>query len=581
LSFSAFHPDLVYIQVKRSKSFMLGPLGHYNSAIAFWGFSHGLAISETVELFNGRNYEALGYFDFWQSSKQALLVQGETANFPLANHLDKWSRTGCFMHSVNHPLLFTIADIAKEILSNLGLPAVAEAAQYLPDESGDGPVWPVFPEIGERLGISGHYFFKVERGLRPADRPVGMLNLAEFVKASFVAFAKHDREELVCERLALEAFQNFGAALATQVSIKSGADGCARPPPVQPRHTPYSNLPTYQFWKTAVASIPREEVDPVLCVQFRIPKDSKIATAGSCFAQNISKTLQRGGFNYHVTEADHSLPAEEAHRRNYGVYSARYGNLYTARQLLQLFERAYGALIPVDKAWLREDGRYVDPFRPQIEPDGYDSPDAVKISREHHLGAVREMFESMNVFVLTLGLTEAWRSKADGAVFPLAPGVAGGEVDFARYEYTNFRLTDVVEDLDRFLTRLQKVNPQARTILTVSPVPLVATYEHKHVLVATTYSKSVLRVAANDICGRHENCAYFPSYEVITGDYARGAYFERDLRTVTSGGIDHVMRLFVKHYFGAEHLPLGNRALLQELLAINDIVCDEEAIRRS
>jgi hypothetical protein len=87
----------------------------------------------------------------------------------------------------------------------------------------------------------------------------------------------------------------------------------------------------------------------------------------------------------------------------------------------------------------------------------------------------------MNVLVFTLGLTETWRSMADGAVFPLAPGVAGGEMDFSRYAFVNFQMNDVVADLDRFLTLLQKVNPHARTILTVSPVPLAATYEHQHV----------------------------------------------------------------------------------------------------
>ena len=80
LSFSAYHPDLVYLHVNSTKTFMLGPLGHYNSAIAFWGFSNGLSAAETVELFNGWTYETLGYFDFWQSSRQALLAQGESAN---------------------------------------------------------------------------------------------------------------------------------------------------------------------------------------------------------------------------------------------------------------------------------------------------------------------------------------------------------------------------------------------------------------------------------------------------------------------------------------------------------------------
>ena len=188
------------------------------------------------------------------------------------------------------------------------------------------------------------------------------------------------------------------------------------------------------------------------------------------------------------------------------------------------------------------------------------------------------MFESMDLFIFTLGLTEAWRSTADGAVFPLAPGVAGGQMDGSRYEFVNFQTREVVEDLDRFLAMLHNINPRARIILTVSPVPLIATYEPQHVLVASTYSKSVLRVASNEICARHSNCAYFPSYEIITGNYSRGAYFESDLRAITPGGIEHVMRLFLTHYSGEADSAAVNPDLLDELSRINDIVCDEEAI---
>jgi hypothetical protein len=190
------------------------------------------------------------------------------------------------------------------------------------------------------------------------------------------------------------------------------------------------------------------------------------------------------------------------------------------------------------------------------------------------------MFETLDVFIFTLGLTESWKSKVDGAVYPLAPGVAGGEMDFSRYEFVNFRVADVVADLERFLTLLQEVNPRARVIITVSPVPLIATYEHQHVLVATTYSKSVLRAAATEICARYENCAYFPSYEIISGNYARGVFYESDLRTITSAGVNLVMRLFLKHYSSEQSVGGVDPALMQELRAINEIICDEEAINQ-
>jgi len=68
-----------------------------------------------------------------------------------------------------------------------------------------------------------------------------------------------------------------------------------------------------------------------------------------------------------------------------------------------------------------------------------------------------------------------------------------------------------------------------------------------NVLSATTYSKSVLRVAAEMMRRQHTNVHYFPSYEIIMGSFNRGAYFATDLRNVVEAGVNHVMSLFLKH----------------------------------
>src|SRR5206468_1674765 len=114
---------------------------------------------------------------------------------------------------------------------------------------------------------------------------------------------------------------------------------------------------------------------------------------------------------------------------------------------------------------------------------------------------------------------------------------AGGEMDFDTYQFINFSVHDVIADLNRFLDQLRDVNPEAKVILTVSPVPLVATYEDRHVLQATTYSKAVLRVSAETIRTENQNVDYFPSYEIITGQFNRGRYFEDDLRSVKPEGV--------------------------------------------
>lgn len=353
---------------------------------------------------------------------------------------------------------------------------------------------------------------------------------------------------------------------------------------------PYKSLPQKAFWRRAVAGCSPRDVDPVGVFNVRIDADTKVATAGSCFAQHIARYLKNFGYHYYVTEPGHPiLPASFRTRQNYGLYSCRYGNIYTARQLRQLFERAYGHFVPAEEVWHSASDVFLDPFRPTAQPGGYISREELLVDRTQHLAAVRRMFETLDVFVFTLGLTECWRSREDGAVFPVCPGVEGGPFDPKVYEFYNQPVEDVTADLTAFRNALQSVNPKAQIIFTVSPVPLVATAERDaHVLSATIYSKSVLRVAAETMRRIFDNVHYFPSYEIITGQFNRGAYYAPDLRNVLEDGVAHVMRLFMAHATGgAESLPAGGETSQQRqdehldvARRLVEVECDEVALDR-
>ena len=340
---------------------------------------------------------------------------------------------------------------------------------------------------------------------------------------------------------------------------------------------PYRDLPDHQFWRRSIGAIESFRFDPVTTTKFAVDCNHRVATAGSCFAQHISNRLSRVGFNYFVTEAGEHLAPERRAELQYGVFSARYGNIYTTRQLLQLFQECFDGRVPAERVWKNECGRYVDALRPQVMPGGYQTEVKVLEERASHMSAVRQIFEECDVFVFTLGLTEAWRSRLDGTIYPLAPGVAGGECDATLHEFVNLGLTEVVGDLEEFLERLRAVNPTVKVLLTVSPVPLIATYEPQNVLVATTYSKSVLRVAADVVHRKYDWVDYFPSFEIITGHYNRSAYYEDDYRGVNALGVAHVMRCFMAHYAGEGSVGKPTAGVALPYIE-SDVVCDEETI---
>lgn len=350
---------------------------------------------------------------------------------------------------------------------------------------------------------------------------------------------------------------------------------------------PYAQKPAYAFWQKAIVDPGVDAVDPVTNPPFTLSKSDAIATAGSCFAQHIARTLSSSGFNYLVTE---STPMTDgAKDEGYGLFTARFGNLYTVRQLLQLFDRAYGLFEPKDVAWKQRRGEgWVDPFRPNIQEGGFDTIEALLADREAHLATVRTMFETCDVFIFTLGLTEGWVSISDGAVFPLAPGVGGipsGEA--TDYRAVNFKVSDMVEDMSKFLKKLRTVNPGVKVILTVSPVPLIATFEDRHVLVSTIASKSALRVVADEACEAHEDVTYFPSYEIVTAHFNDNA-FETDQRSVRPETVARVMGIFSKHYLTgksvSQSIPIVKKPAShsekarKRLEALDGVICDEEVI---
>jgi hypothetical protein len=345
---------------------------------------------------------------------------------------------------------------------------------------------------------------------------------------------------------------------------------------------PYEHAPPYRRWRTGVAELVAAKVDPIVSLPFVISRSDRIVTAGSCFAQHIARYLRQLGFHFLETETPHPvLSPDLAAAYGYGVYSARYGNIYTARQLLQLLQRAYGRFQPVDDVWEQE-GCFFDPFRPGIQPGGYPTRSEYDADRRQHFAAVRRALEELHYFLFTLGLTECWTSRQDGAVYPLCPGTVAGRFDPELHGYMNQTVDDVSADLTAFIGELRRINPRAKIILSVSPVPLAATAEDRHVLVATSYSKAVLRVAA-EMVAQLPNVFYFPAYEIITGAFTHGMYFAPDLRSIREEGVRHVMDVFFRHACGDERglasiVPGLADGFLPQMRELVDALCDESQL---
>lgn len=352
---------------------------------------------------------------------------------------------------------------------------------------------------------------------------------------------------------------------------------------------PYDTLPEDRFWRTAVAGRDALEITGLWKPRHRIQRRTRIATAGSCFAQHFAKALVARRYRWVDFEpGPDGLTPEQRKDYHYGTFSFRTGNIYTPRMLLQWLTWALTDASPPEEVW-EKGGRFYDPFRPGVEPGGFVSVEELVRSRAETLAAIAAAVRGSHLFVFTMGLTEAWQDRVSGVEYAVCPGTVAGQFDADSHVFVNHGFRALMGDMAGALRLMFRANRGLKVLLTVSPVPLTATASGNHVLTATTHSKSLLRAVASELMQAQARVDYFPSYEIITHPAYRGRFFAPNMRSVLPEGVDHVMSQFFHDQeaaFGetveAPVAPMETRAEADlpepEMTEAEELRCEEEIL---
>jgi hypothetical protein len=87
---------------------------------------------------------------------------------------------------------------------------------------------------------------------------------------------------------------------------------------------PFETLGPEAFWKSGVAEADPGRMADIYRRKWAIRPDDRVATAGSCFAQHISRAMRSAGFSVmDVEPAPPGLPPDVARQFGYGLCSAR------------------------------------------------------------------------------------------------------------------------------------------------------------------------------------------------------------------------------------------------------------------
>jgi hypothetical protein len=314
------------------------------------------------------------------------------------------------------------------------------------------------------------------------------------------------------------------------------------------RRTTLGNLQAYKvetkfnwravFYPDGSASPPHrrslyvDEELPYAQVKQFVTRATPIGSAGSCFAAEIRSVLIREGFNYVTTEPN-------------DLTCADWGPLYNVPSMRQLVEKAFGLAHTPHLVALKQHMKsdytagfdIVDPFRQNVK---FRSLEEYEENYQRHLDAAREALLKCEVFILTLGMNEIWYLKSDGSILTRMLW----DMSPALFDRRVLTVEENVKELNRMLEVWRSHNPALKLIVTVSPVPLHATFqgEHTHVIAATCHAKSTLRAAAEEFVRENRDVFYFPAYETVM--YCTEKPFLADNRHVTPEAVAKVAKLF-------------------------------------
>lgn len=283
--------------------------------------------------------------------------------------------------------------------------------------------------------------------------------------------------------------------------------------PILPSKIGSWELPHVHLWRDRDVVV-RAERKPL------IRPNTRIATIGSCFAQELAAGLGRFGLSG-------------------GMHPA--GLFYNTRSIRQELERACGGWPErhTEPMWRTRSG-FVHPFKPSTS---FENETAIRAWSDGLDAQADNLLHEADLVVVTLGLIECWRSRTSGNVFRQIPHPEAFED--VRAEFFRISVREMLEDLEVIRTLVQsKLN--AKLIITVSPIPLFATVTPLDVRVANTESKARIRAAVSEFIEAHDDVSYFHSYEMVSTAEQASDFMLEDGRHVHSHAVDFILSDFLR-----------------------------------
>ncbi|MEO5753704.1 MAG: GSCFA domain-containing protein [Chthoniobacterales bacterium] len=282
---------------------------------------------------------------------------------------------------------------------------------------------------------------------------------------------------------------------------------------------------------------------PLILPKFKIQRSDNLFAIGSCFARGIEKALLARKMSVLSAAPEFASFATVSKEVTGLGFTNKYNTFSILNELRWALEPE--GEFPAESIAELDGGLCYDPH---INPTLPLADRSETLRRRSILTEVNSRVASCRVLIITLGLVELWRdTEADLMINTTPPPEAISRYP-GRYEFQVSSFSENMRNLEQVHEILSRFgHPDFQVIVTVSPVPLMATFTEQDVVVANTFSKSLLRTVAQEWATAHPNVHYFPSYEMVMNS-ARDVAWLEDLRHVQGRLVNHIMDAFLEHY---------------------------------
>jgi hypothetical protein len=247
----------------------------------------------------------------------------------------------------------------------------------------------------------------------------------------------------------------------------------------------------------------------------KILYEDTITMIGSCFAEHISSRLDR--FKYTVLQNP-------------------FGILYNPVSLEESIRRIVHQKYYQDSDLIQQDGL----FHSMDHHGSFSGSDKEKVAKKINASidtAYAHLIKSKFIFI-SPGTSWVYRHKT-------LDHIVGNCHKIPQTQFDKFLLSyeETCNSLENIYQFIKDITPTANIIWTVSPV--------RHLrdgMAANQKSKATLILATAEMMRRHNDCFYFPAYEIMIDQLRDYRYYADDMIHPSNAAIDIIWELFRENY---------------------------------